>query len=433
MNNVQRYERVDSYPGFSNAVTDSYGFMQDSPIVARTGVYTYLNPDGSIRREYRPPEEVFSLDSLNSFKGKPITVGHPKAGKVTSKTASKLSIGSILSEGYPKEMAYDEKSDRYVGCDIVLHNPDAIGDDRELSLGYRCDLEEVGGTAPNGERYDAIQRNIRVNHLAVVKKARAGVKARLNCDGDEFIVDESEEQNMSKFKLDGMEFDLPDTVISHINAMEQRADAAESNVVAMKTLLDNAETEIQEKVDAYEELSQQLDGMAGEKEALALKNDELEKEIVSLKAQNDVTASERDGIQAKLDAAIEEKEAAVAKAKEETKAEMAERAELEKLADKAKVSYDADMSNKDMKVAIIKSVRKDFTTEGKSEGYLDGAFDAAKESLRTDSVKEQMKQAKGLGEEQKQDAADAPKSAEDHRLAMIARQREAYNGENHKF
>jgi hypothetical protein len=50
---------------------------------------------------------------------------------------------------------------------------------RELSLGYTCDLEWTPGTAPNGETYDAIQKNIRANHLAQVKAARGGPDLRV--------------------------------------------------------------------------------------------------------------------------------------------------------------------------------------------------------------------------------------------------------------
>ena len=57
MGSVQRYERIDSWMFVSGAVTDSDGFLRDSPIVARTGIYIYQQPDGTIRREYRPPSE----------------------------------------------------------------------------------------------------------------------------------------------------------------------------------------------------------------------------------------------------------------------------------------------------------------------------------------------------------------------------------------
>lgn len=51
LGSVQRYERIDSWMFVSGAVTDADGFLRDSPIVARTGIYIYQQPDGTIRRE----------------------------------------------------------------------------------------------------------------------------------------------------------------------------------------------------------------------------------------------------------------------------------------------------------------------------------------------------------------------------------------------
>ena len=42
------------------------GFFYDEPILTRTGIFDYKNPDGSIRRELRLPEQVFDPDSLSS-------------------------------------------------------------------------------------------------------------------------------------------------------------------------------------------------------------------------------------------------------------------------------------------------------------------------------------------------------------------------------
>ena len=52
---------------------------------------------------------------------------------------------------------------------------------KELSLGYNLDLDETPGEW-NGQPYDAVQRNIVINHLALVLEARAGEQARLNFD-----------------------------------------------------------------------------------------------------------------------------------------------------------------------------------------------------------------------------------------------------------
>ena len=50
---------------------------------------------------------------------------------------------------------------------------------RELSCGYNLRLDETPGVW-EGQPYDAIQRDIEINHLALVDKARAGEQARLN-------------------------------------------------------------------------------------------------------------------------------------------------------------------------------------------------------------------------------------------------------------
>lgn len=287
MRNVQRYDSLQLVAG---AVIDTDGFMRDSPIVARTGVYEYRNPDGTIRREYRPADEVFASDALNSFRGKPITVLHPKKGKITAANAFGTAIGSILSDGYPK----DEK---YVACDIVIFAPDKIGKHRELSLGYRCDCEETPGVSPDGQAYDAIQRNIRINHLAVVPVARAGMKARLNCDGDEIIESEGT-QNMSKFKIDGVEHEVPEAVANYITALQSRADAAEAGLTATKETLAGvtaSKTELQTKLDA---MTGERDGVQGKLDAMT---------------------AERDSLKSKVDAAEADKKAAVDKAVEDTK------------------------------------------------------------------------------------------------------------------
>lgn len=473
MENVQRYERMDSYI-VGEAVKDSDGFLRDSPIVARTGIYTYLNPDKTIRREYRPPEEVFSIDSLATFRGKPITVGHPSAGKVTPETAKKLSIGSILSEGYPKELGEGRK---YVGCDIVLFAPQEIGDARELSLGYRCDVEETPGVTANGEPYDAIQRNIRINHLAVVKKARAGMKARLNCDGDEcypedYHEEEREIPKMSKFRIDGIEYELQDSVISHISTLQSKCDAAESNLLAMKTVLKSKEDELKAQVDGASELVARCDALGKENEELHAENEELAeeneargKELDKATADNEenikklddatkryedakkkcdelnkkvekaakdleTATAERDKLQAALDAEKENTEKAVNDAKEQAKAEVKERAELEQLADKAKVADTDKLDNKALKEAIIKAKRPNFTAEGKTDAYLDAAFDLTKEQMRGDSMSDQMRKAFNV--QQRKDGVET-ESSRDARKKMMDRLRNAYNGEDTKF
>ena len=396
MRSVQRYERIDSWMFVSGAVTDADGFLRDSPIVARTGIYIYQQPDGTIRREYRPPEEVFDADSEASFVGKPIVVGHPASGIVNSDTAQDLAIGTILSSGYPK----DETN---IACDIVIHNPSAIGEKRGLSLGYRVDVEETPGTTPDGQQYDAIQRNIRINHLAVVDRARAGAKARLNLDGDEII--EGVEMKM-KIKIDSVDFEVDEKIANYVNSLQSKEENA-------RVKLDTANTELKT-------VKEQNTTLKADADALKAKADAMTAERDALKAKVDAMTAERDALKAKVDAAEAEKEKAVKEAVEAVKADMQERAELEETAKIAKVEKTDGLTNAELKEGIVKAAfGESFKLDGVSEAYINGAYSAAKEMLRNDNAKNQALKAKG-GAEKQETKND---SANDARSRMIARMR----------
>ena len=170
--------RLDSMPITRASFTDE-GYLEDKPVLTTTGIFEYRNPDGSIRRELRLPQEVFSPESLASYKGKPIIITH-EAGLITKENVAENQIGTILSEGV--------RSGNDVKADIIIHDVNAMKERglKELSLGYNLDLDETGGTW-NGVHYDAVQRNIRINHLALVRQARAGEQARLNVDSRDSI------------------------------------------------------------------------------------------------------------------------------------------------------------------------------------------------------------------------------------------------------
>lgn len=172
---VKRNYRTDSLKMDQTYYTEE-GYLVDHPVVTRCGIFEYSDPmskDG-IRRELRLPEEVFSEKSLASYEGKPIIITHD-AGEIDKNNVHEEQIGTILSKGY--------QDGNKVRCKIVIHNTDALKECglRELSLGYGLNLDETPGIY-QGQKYDAIQRDIEVNHLALVGEARAGDRARLNID-----------------------------------------------------------------------------------------------------------------------------------------------------------------------------------------------------------------------------------------------------------
>ena len=167
--------RADSVPVDEHY--SSEGYFYDNPILTRTGIFVYHLEDGTERRELRRPEDVFDPKSLASYEGKPIIITHD-AQVIDKDNAHRERVGTILTPG--------QQDGETVRAKIVIDDPDAVKASglRELSVGYYQDLIMKPGEW-NGEPYDAIQTNIRVNHLALVAVARAGDDARLNMDSQD--------------------------------------------------------------------------------------------------------------------------------------------------------------------------------------------------------------------------------------------------------
>lgn len=213
MENDMKVQRFDSLPLDATYFTDE-GYLVDHPIVTSVGIFVYHNPDGSERRELRLPEEVFAEKSLASYKGKPIIVTHD-AGYVDTDNVKEESIGTILSEGY--------RDGDDVRAEIIIHDTDSLKKYkmRELSCGYNLRLDETPGVW-EGQPYDAIQRDIEINHLALVDKARAGEQARLNIDGQGHDCMKGEKLNMEKTtkRTDGAP--TPEELAAAVEAFKKR-------------------------------------------------------------------------------------------------------------------------------------------------------------------------------------------------------------------
>lgn len=147
--------------------------------LSRTGVQSYPQADGSVRREYRPPEEVFAPKSIATFDTATVTVGHPAT--VDPSNWKEHAVGDIRNA---------RRDQKYVGADLIIRDKSTLdridaGELQELSCGYDCMLEMTPGTSPDGEKYDAIQRDITINHVGIgpANWGRAGSEVRLRLDG----------------------------------------------------------------------------------------------------------------------------------------------------------------------------------------------------------------------------------------------------------
>lgn len=158
----------------------SDGYLAAHARVARTGIQVYAGrevgrADLEKVRVYRPEGEVFRKDAMTSLAHRPITNDHPPV-PVTSDNWKKYAIGHVGDEVV--------RDGQFVRVPMLVMDAESIkrieqDGARELSVGYVCDIAWENGISPTGEEYDAIQRNIRVNHIAVVKAARGGPNLRI--------------------------------------------------------------------------------------------------------------------------------------------------------------------------------------------------------------------------------------------------------------
>lgn len=233
------------------------GYLRVTAKAARSGVQQYLGSEvdpeakhftaDQVVNVYRPAEEVFEKDAVASFIGRPITDDHPSVA-VTAKNWKDLSrgvVGGAIREG------------DWLRFDLALMDADLIekvdAGKRELSNGYACDISFEDGTAPDGADYQAVQRIIRGNHVAVVDRARAGTEARIPdggnklfecCDAATIIlsaVEDQETHEMPKFiTLDGLKVDLSDAEAVQAAIEKLQGQARDANEAKDKALADVA-------------------------------------------------------------------------------------------------------------------------------------------------------------------------------------------------
>lgn len=297
------------------------GFLRVNARLTKTGIFSYQD-----QREYRPDDEVFRSDSLESFKGAPVTDLHP----------SEKGADSFLTPANAKQHIIGmtecvERDGHYLKGSLIIFHEDIIkaierGDRKEVSLGYTCQLDPVPGTW-NGECYDAVQKNIVVNHVALGPQGwgRAGPDCAIRIDSSNSTLTTGTTMSET-IRLDGVEVALtPD---------------------AITTLLS-------ERRRQYEELRGRFDAMGLE----------LEKEKSARAALEDPHA-------------IESKVQDRLKLVEKCRAIFGDEIVIE------------GKSDSEIKLLGIKKIYPDVNLEGKDQSYIDGMFEAitTSNSTRNDSL-----------------------------------------------
>lgn len=314
--------------GLGKARKDARGFLVVPARPARTGIQTYKRADGSTVRELRLPADVFAEASLESYAGASVTIGHPPGG-VTPETVGEHEVGVAPSPG--------RADGRYVDATLSIRRADAIkrvesGELVELSVGYAVRIDATPGEY-EGERYDQIQRDIVVNHIALLPKGggRAGSEVCLRLDAHSAYLDE-------------------EVASSETQRSDDAGSAPATEATRMATVmvrLDGKDVEFSaEGAAAVAKLQSDLDKATARADAADSK---------ATKAATDLAAA--------IDPAVRADSVRA-------------RVGLEKTA--AKLLGDEDvsaLSDRDVRIKAISKASPEFKCDGKSDDYVAAAFD----------------------------------------------------------
>lgn len=168
--------------------TNGWFEVKDNPL-SKEGVFLYRGnqitlPDGTkppkldeLYPVYRPAEELSDQEAMDSFKLVPWIDDHAMLGK------EELGMTPVEKKGVCGVIGQDV----YFKGGTLYGNIKAFSEalarriesgKKDLSLGYRCRYEHSPGVW-NGQNYDYIQRNLRGNHLALVKDGRMGTDVQV--------------------------------------------------------------------------------------------------------------------------------------------------------------------------------------------------------------------------------------------------------------
>ena len=252
--------------------SEGYLICKNVPI-ARTGKQDYLAREMGVADAdpervipvMRNPEDVFAVETLASFEGKPVTLTHPPEDVTPENWAA-------YAKGHVQNV---RRFGDYIMADLVITDPTLInqvrsGSMRQVSCGYHCDY------TADGTGYK--QTRIRGNHVAVVPLGRAGAAVSIQDAAPEA---EKERDRMSTFResvLCPMGMAAKDATEEEIKNMAATANKALDAEPAMKAPeAEPAKDVMVERAPKGDDLGSKLDKVIEMLGELAKKNDREEK------------------------------------------------------------------------------------------------------------------------------------------------------------
>lgn len=324
------------------------GYLVADAKVARTGIQIYTGaevgrPDIPIVRLYRPPEEVFSQDAMTSYAYRPLTIDHPAKKVVDIDNWKAVAVGNTGAEVV--------RDGDFVRVPLVMMDAAAIkayeAGKRELSMGYTSEIVFGDGVTPDGQPYDAVQTQLRMNHLAVVDRGRGGRELRIGDGRTPGAQDrgannpQPEKSTMSDINTRTVMVDGLSVVTTDAGA--QAIDKLQRDLQTARTALSDAE-------------NKHVQALADKDKAIA--KAEAERDDLKGKVLTDADLDKR--VQARAD-----------------------------LLATAKAIHDADYTGKsddDVRKAVVLAKVGDAAVKDKPQAYIDARFDILAEDAKKDPV-----------------------------------------------
>lgn len=357
--------RFDTAPINELTVDPQTGYLHASNVpIARVGVFPYLHSDGTWTNEAKLPEDILSESTVKSANNKPVTNDHPVddgENVLVDKTNSTQYV-----KGFTADNAHVEGDMLKVGLTIM--DPQLIdtvqnGGKQELSIGFQTDVEPISGEY-NGAKYDSVQRNIQINHVAVVDRAREGHNIRITGDSAQMVVNDTrKEKQMAENEKNA--FDDADNTSSNTNSASSNTSSSSNSSSSSSS--DDKDKQIADLKQQVKDLQAQLasknsnsssqdDSDDDDKDKSKSKSDSVDAEIEKIKKERDMYKSQVEGDS--FNTTIDER--------------------IDLIDDAKKIlgdSYDFHgKSNHDIKVAAIKKADSTIKVDGMDDSFINGVY-----------------------------------------------------------
>jgi len=286
--------------GTFQVIETGEGFLKARISVARPGVFPYFEETGDVSYRAKLPEEIFSKDTLESLKGVPLTKDHP------SQNGQYIFVNSENYKQFAKGNVSEPKIvDNEIQAIATIYDADLVAEAKrrhqnnekqfEASIGFKSLLDKSTGNYA-GVNYDTIQRQIIINHVALVDAGRAGENIKLHFDkrseemGDkkkvQWTVEGGDTSNLLTYRLyDGsQDIHVDKAILGEIMDIKDDLKARQLEINDKNQEIENLKAKI-EKIQVDSKDNPEVKDLMDKLEIANDKSEEWEKKFKELEAK----------------------------------------------------------------------------------------------------------------------------------------------------